>query len=253
MSLVIFISIKDGTVAIVPNTSSDMMMNLHNHTTFSDGRHSPRDIIDAAVNAKLSHIAITDHYGTTKVNSLSNEQLVQYTEEIKALAEEYKDRIKVLIGVEIDASKERTDFVKLYYEHISTLDFVLFEYVQNEIWNGMPLWEALKIRERIKCPMGLAHNNFAKNFAHTDHGDLIGVLEANSVFIELCTNLRYSKFNKPYYNYSEEFFCKLKGTDVLLSIGTDTHSNLKTVGNVKDAVNFVRKLELEDNLITKIF
>lgn len=229
------------------------MFNLHNHTTYSDGRHSPRKIVEAAVEAKLTHIAITDHYSTSKVNSLNSEQLTQYFEEVKALSEEFEDKIKVLCGAEIDASKERTDFVKLSYEQLSRLDFVLFEYVQNELWNGMPLWESLKIRERIKCPVGLAHNDMGKNFAHTNHTDLIGVLESNEVFLELCTNLRYSKFNKPYYHYAEGFFNKLKGTGVMISIGTDTHSNLKTVSNIRDALNFVRKLELEDNLITKIF
>jgi len=38
-----------------------MTADLHIHTTASDGRLSPADIVDQAVQAKLSYIAITDH------------------------------------------------------------------------------------------------------------------------------------------------------------------------------------------------
>ena len=229
------------------------MMNLHNHTTYSDGRYSPKEIIEAGIDYGLTHIAITDHFMTKKVESLPFDGLPGYIGEIKTLAEEFDDKIVVLCGVEIDSSKKRTDFSKLNYDDLNNLDFVLFEYIQNDIWNGMPLWELLRIRENIKCPVGLAHNDIGKNFSHTKYDELIAVLEANSIFIELCPSLRNSKLNTPYYHFAEGFFAMIRGSDVLISIGTDTHSNLKNVGNIDDAMDFVKKYGLEDNLITKIF
>ncbi|UCG70716.1 MAG: PHP domain-containing protein [Thermoplasmata archaeon] len=229
------------------------MMNLHNHTTFSDGRHSPRKIIEAGIEYGLTHIAITDHYLTDKVDSIPFDGLSNYTQEIKALAEEFHDDITALYGVEIDSCKKRTDFSKIQYDDLNNLDFVLFEYVQNDIWNGMPLWELLRIREDIKCPVGLAHNDIGKNFSHAKYDELISVLEANKIFIELCPSLRNSKLNTPYYHFAEGFFAILRDSSVLISIGTDTHMNIKNVGNIGDAVDFVSRYGLENNLITKIF
>ncbi|UCE74505.1 MAG: PHP domain-containing protein [Methanomassiliicoccales archaeon] len=230
-----------------------IMMNLHNHTNLSDGRYPPREIIEAGIEFGLTHIAITDHYMTSKVDSIPYDGLLSYIEEIKVLSEEFQDTIKVLCGVEIDSCKDRTDVSKISFEDLSTLDFVLFEYVQNDIWNGMPLWELLGNRENIKCPVGLAHNDIGKNFSHTRYEELIAVLEANNIFIELCPSLRNSKLNKPYYHFAEGFFSSLSGSEVLISIGTDTHSNIKNVGNIHDAMDFIDRFGLEDNLITKIF
>ncbi|UCF07710.1 MAG: PHP domain-containing protein [Thermoplasmata archaeon] len=230
-----------------------MSINLHNHTIYSDGRYQPQDIIKAGIDAGLTHIAITDHYMTRKVESISVNKLMKYRHEISALSQEYHDNIKVLCGVEIDACKQRTDFSKVHYDDLNSLDFVLFEYVQNEIWNGMPLWEMLRIREKIAIPVGLAHNDIGRNFSHSKYDELIGVLESNNIFIELCPSLRHSKLNKHYYYFAEGFFSLLRDSQVLISIGTDTHKNLKNVGDIADALDFIAQFGLEDNLITKLF
>jgi len=229
------------------------MMNLHNHTTLSDGRFSPKEIIEAGVEFGLTHIAITDHYMTSKVDSIPFDGLLAYIKEIRMLAEEFEEQIKVLCGVEIDSSKDRTEITKIPYDDVNQLDLVLFEYVQNDIWGGMPLWELLGIRDKIKCQVGLAHNDFGKNFSHAKYDELIAVLEANNIFVELCPSLRNSKLNKPYYHFAEGFFSNLSRSDVLISVGTDTHSNLKNVGLIQDAIDFIEKFNLSENLITKIF
>ncbi len=229
------------------------MINLHNHTTFSDGRFSPSEIVEAAMDYGLTHVAITDHFMTSKVDSIPLEGLTDYIAEIKELVEKFNDQVKVLCGVEIDASKERTDLAKLPYDDLNGLDLVLFEYVQNDIWGGIPLWELMGIRENIKCQVGLAHNDIGKNFSHTKYDELIAVLEANNIFIELCPSLRNSKLNKPYYHFAEGFFSLIRESGVLISIGTDTHSTLKNVGNIQDAVDFINRFNLTENLITKVF
>ena len=38
-----------------------MLCDLHIHSIYSDGSHSPSEIIDLAINAGLSAIALTDH------------------------------------------------------------------------------------------------------------------------------------------------------------------------------------------------
>ena len=65
-----------------------MKVDLHIHTTYSDGAFSPEKVVDTALEAGLEAIALTDHD-----NVLSH-----------AIAKEYaKDKpIEILQGVEIN-------------------------------------------------------------------------------------------------------------------------------------------------------
>ena len=45
------------------------MINLHNHTTYSDGRFEPEEIVRAALDAGLTHIGISDHFRTAKLGA----------------------------------------------------------------------------------------------------------------------------------------------------------------------------------------
>jgi histidinol phosphatase-like PHP family hydrolase len=226
------------------------MMNLHNHTTYSDGRFSPRDIVEAGIRAGLSVVGISDHYRTTKARSLSPASLDEYVEHVRRLAIHYKDRIRVLVGVEVDASPDRTeDLAYLPFSQLNKMDFILFEHVQDEEAGGMSLWELFDMRKELEPPVGLAHNDIGRNFAEIEPAVLIPVLETNHLFLELCPSLRHSKLQRPLYRHSLEFYTRLKGTGVELSIGTDTHDNLDDIGDIGDALAFVRELGLEKNLL----
>ncbi|MEM2870060.1 MAG: PHP domain-containing protein [Thermoplasmata archaeon] len=226
------------------------MMNLHNHTTYSDGRFSPRDIVEAAIHARLKVVGISDHYRTTRKRSIVPSALEDYIEHVRRLAAQYRDRIRVLVGVEIDACHERTqDLEYLPYNLLNKLDFVLFENVQDEEAGGMGLWELFDKRKELEPPVGLAHNDIGRNFAEVDPSVLIPVLETNKLFLELCPSPRHARLQTPLYRHSAAFFSRLRGTKVGLSIGTDTHDSLEEVGAVQDPLEFVRELELVKNLI----
>jgi histidinol phosphatase-like PHP family hydrolase len=239
--------------SINTNKNTKIAINLHNHTVLSDGKYSPEQIIEEAIRCGLTHVGISDHYATLKISAIPHDELKAYIKHIHSLAERYNDKIKVLTGVEIDSCKERTDFSKIDFGLLGNLDYVLFEYVQDDLWRGMPLWELLEMRKDIDCLVGLAHNDIGKNFAGVGMEALIRVLRIDDVFVELCTSIRYSKFSKPYYHYCPNFFDKLKESRVMISIGTDTHDRLEDVSNISDAVKFIRRLKLENNLISKLF
>jgi len=226
------------------------MMNLHNHTTFSDGRFSPRDIVEAAIRAGMTMVGISDHYRTTRTRSLTPSFLEEYMEHVRRLAIHYKDRIRVLVGIEVDACPDRTeDLSYLPLGQLNKMDFVLFENVQDEQAGGMGLWELFDMRKELEPPVGLAHNDIARNFAEIEHSVLIPVLETNHLFLELCPAQRHARLQRPQYRHSLDFYTRLKGTNVGLSIGTDTHDNLADVGDIGDALAFMRELGLEKNLI----
>lgn len=96
---------------------------LHMHTTWSDGAHSLREMIEACIEKNYTHIAITDHSHFLRVaNGLSVERLMQQMEEIHKLRKEYPS-IHILAGTEMDILPDGSlDFDD---EILEQLDFVI--------------------------------------------------------------------------------------------------------------------------------
>lgn len=251
------------------------MIDLHTHTTWSDGRFSPEQIIKAAIVADLTHIAITDHYFTTKLISscsyVDTDQVKAYVAHIRELAARYADRIRVLAGLEIDFSSRTRIEPLLEDVHKSTRDstvrlincpdFVLFEYVDNRQWYGHPLEKLLALRPQIDVPVGLAHNFLAHNFAPIMSAEeLVATLERHRIFVELNTgrsgvaSCPQTGSHVPFYRfpvaYNDALWAAFQRSRVLFSIGSDIHHSLAGVGDVQDAWDFVRERGLTDRLIT---
>lgn len=85
---------------------------LHTHTTYSDGKNTPEEMILAAADEGLDTIGISDHSYTSIDESycIKKEKIAGYVAEISALKEKYKGKIEVLCGIEQDYfSDEPTD------------------------------------------------------------------------------------------------------------------------------------------------
>ncbi len=85
--------------------------NLHTHSNFSDGKHSPREIVEAAIAKGFSVIGISDHSFTDFDSSycLPPARFSEYEQTVRALQSEYADRIKVLFGLELDFFSDPQD------------------------------------------------------------------------------------------------------------------------------------------------
>lgn len=99
------------------------MIDLHIHTTASDGEFSPTEIVNKAINIGLTHIAITDH---DTVNGLN--EAISYGKD--------KD-IKIIPGVELNAKVDLGQMHILgYYIDYTNRDFLdmmkVFENDRNE-------------------------------------------------------------------------------------------------------------------------
>ncbi|HPG59650.1 MAG TPA: PHP domain-containing protein [Candidatus Wallbacteria bacterium] len=167
-------------------------IDLHNHSMWSDGDCKPEELIELAIETKLSAIAITDHYNTGKCASIRPEKLENYIETINSLKIRYAGKIKVLCGIEahldrIDENGGLEVFKNFDYGLSSRLDFVLLEYI-----NGFPAGaKVAAIKDcvrRLKCRTGLAHSDLAMrrplNPALEPIDNIITLMKRHNIFWE---------------------------------------------------------------------
>lgn len=90
------------------------MKDLHVHTTFSDGKNTPEEMILAALDKGLETIGFSDHSPTffDKSYCISPQNMESYLNTILSLRERYRGRIEVLLGIEQD-----------FYSHTTTVGF----------------------------------------------------------------------------------------------------------------------------------
>lgn len=92
------------------------LQNLHTHSTFCDGKNSPREMIEIAIEKGFDSIGFSGHsymsYSPTMPVTLASTRA--YKDEIRRLKAEYADRIKVFLGLEADMFSE-DDFSGLDY------------------------------------------------------------------------------------------------------------------------------------------
>ncbi|MFL2762136.1 MAG: PHP domain-containing protein [Dehalococcoidia bacterium] len=102
---------------------NDIKGDLHVHSTWSDGKNSLYEMVEAARSLGLEYVAMTDHSaGLGIANGLSPERLIQKNIEIKKLNDSIGG-IKVLSGSEVDI---RSDGSLDYSDSLlGSLDFVV--------------------------------------------------------------------------------------------------------------------------------
>lgn len=76
----------------------------HTHNTYCDGECSIEAMIEAAIESGLIEIGISSHAPLpfTTEWTMPLERLPAYVAEVRELGERYKDRIRVLLGLEVD-------------------------------------------------------------------------------------------------------------------------------------------------------
>ncbi len=93
--------------------------NCHTHTVYCDGKNTVKEMIESAVDKKFCSLGFSGHSPMNFNNewAMNKEKLNSYISEIKNLKAEFKDRIDVLCGIELDA-----DFCDV---NLSEFDYVI--------------------------------------------------------------------------------------------------------------------------------
>ena len=87
--------------------------NLHTHTTYCDGRNTAEQMILAAIEQGCETLGFSGHSPLAGESwTMRADQVDVYIAEIKSLKEKYKDRIEVVLGIELDTRSEcdRSEF-----------------------------------------------------------------------------------------------------------------------------------------------
>lgn len=79
--------------------------NFHTHTYYSDAKNTPTEMIESAIRFGFKSIGFSDHAYMSHDGRwcMTEEETLKYYNELKKLKEEYKGKINVYIGLELDA------------------------------------------------------------------------------------------------------------------------------------------------------
>jgi histidinol-phosphatase (PHP family) len=87
--------------------------NFHTHTTFSDGAHSPAEMVEAALSLNMTAIGFSDHsplLGCKGTSGILQAHESAYRQEILRLKEAYAGQIEVYLGIEMDSNSLPTSY-----------------------------------------------------------------------------------------------------------------------------------------------
>jgi len=130
---------------------------LHNHSTFSDGVHTPEDLLELAQREGIAIMAVTDHReGGIKikhgpripVNGIEHFGYPAYFDRLRPLAQQYQEKgMIVLIGAEVNAylynyGKAPHLVVAYQNRHI-----VMYGIDDPQVFQNMPVWREVSIRK----------------------------------------------------------------------------------------------------------
>ena len=81
-----------------------MLSNYHTHSRYCDGKGEPREYVEFALANGFSALGFSGHAPLPFNNTFSihNEDYLAYCNEVRALKEEYRGRIDIRLGLEID-------------------------------------------------------------------------------------------------------------------------------------------------------
>lgn len=181
------------------------MFDLHMHTTWSDGKNTPEEMILEAIRLGLETVGISDHSSGDPCG-MTLEQSADYRAEIAALKEKYAGQIRVLCGLE-------RDFL--------TDDFNEYDYTIGSVhWLPMPDghrvsidWTPEKLREGAEKYFGGDFYALAEAFyaaearvVEVTKCDIIGHFDLISKFIEVdpAFDVKHSRYVKAWQQAADE-------------------------------------------------
>jgi len=208
---------------------------IHNHSTYSDGMNTLKEMADATEDKGYEYLVMTDHSKSAfYANGLSEERLMAQLDEIRDIDQQNSD-LRIFSGIESDIlSNGDLDYAD---DVLSELEVIVAS-----IHSNLKMDEEKATKRLIKA----IENPYTSILGHPtgrlllsrkaypiDYHKVIDACAANNVAIEINANPLRLDLDWTYINYAVN-----KG--VLLSINPDAHS-IKGINDIYYGVCVARK------------
>ena len=225
---------KEGTLPTLIEFT-DLRGDLHAHTDWSDGRHTLREMAEAAKTQGFEYIAITDHsVSSTVANGLDQKRLLEQVAKVRELDTEI-DGIKVFAGSEVDIRRDgKLDFPD---EILEQLDIVVAS-----VHSHFTLTEVEMTQRIIRA----IENPFVNIIGHPT-GRMLGrrpmyPLNLEEIIEAAAENRTVLEINgSPHrLDLDPKFVRMAKSAGVLLSVNTDAHG-IQQLAHRQSGLNVARR------------
>ncbi len=200
------------------------MMDLHIHSSLSDGRAEIYEILEEAERKGLSAIAITDH-GPGHAYGATNRELRRLARELRAIRNSY--RVKVFIGVEAEVDEDGSTSLDEDIDFDIILASIHTAASEEDYFTRLKLALA---KSRIDV---LAHHGLYLSKVDPElNEELVKILKERNVAVEINS---FHKLPEP------DFLTMCAQAGLKYTTGSDAHS-LERVGDVAWAEKIAEKI-----------
>ncbi len=196
-----------------------ILADYHTHTIYSHGKGTIEDNVKIAISKGIETLGISDHSYKHLTYGIKKNDIFKMREEIDLLNEKYKDKIKILLGVECNILDDNGNID--YDDKIgSALDYVMAGYH----FGSKPT--------NLKCLLNHANNYIFKSNKSKESNT---ILEINS--------------SHKFLNVDQ--LKKIEHIENTFIVGSDAHIP-QNVGNFDLALNTIKEAKIDLSLIENI-
>lgn len=247
-----------------------ILFDYHLHSTHSgDGLSTDRVQVLAAIDRGLKEICFTEHLDIDfPVNVCFQLHLDTYQQDIRALAEEFKDQITIKCGVEVGNQKHRGDIVAKTRQWLKgySFDYVLSsvhwlsgcDYHSPEGWQGVTRSQVFReyLSALYQCALDytdfncLGHITYYSRYCPLEEKEMVlhdAPEELEALFKLLISRGQGIEINTSVYDKSGFFlpdldivrFYRQLGGEII-SIGSDSHIGVRTGANIHAGLQMLK-------------
>lgn len=210
------------------------LINLHNHTAFSDGAYTIDELVEAHLDCKdasFAGVGISDHlFCTPQSHEVGSEREFErifanetrkYVREVSDARRRWEGKIQIFVGAEISwpLNKQMLNVIRGMLDGV---DYVLFEHLD---WAG--LTTLANQSRKFPCPIGLAHTDVGEQFPNTSMDQVVRTIANARIFYEL--NSKFLPIDK-----RNRWLALLPKHRVGITLGSDTHDDLNVISTVAE-------------------
>lgn len=225
-----------------------LMLNLHNHTPFSDGAYTIDEICEAHLDMlgdQIAGVGISDYlFCTPSSLEMSSErefervfggEAREYVRIVTEARKRWQDRLPIYCGCEINMPLNRR-FLNQIRQILTGVDYVLFEQVD---WAG--LTTLANQSKRWPCRIGLADTRIEERFPNTSMDQVVRTMANARIFHELNHQMMPLSPNDRWFNM-------LPRHRVLIALGSDTHDDLNCIQSMPELYQYASERGLRERL-----